>query len=967
MSEYESVGGSDVGDDRSQEGETPSAADRTTPPPESAGDATATVAVTSAPTTSGTQTRSRAKVPTASPLHPPLDESARRGGEAAEQLNHIRALLDAAAEGVAAATLGNARLELTEEELRHDVQEMDVLRREILDFQVNNLGRSWRAGISGEIHQRAAALETAMHMLQARTTAAAQPSARARRHSVSLPVGAGAEVAVTTGEASMASTPPTSNASAYATAALRTAPTTSTTLSPTQTRLLGMSLGTAPVSGASTSISWSQTTRGTRPGPPAVRAARPPQSRQATGGLGTAGSPTMSSLPSFPYPPPPVGTALPPTQPAVGTSTARPLPSQGLLPRPVQEEGRVRSPLAAAGATATWAAPSWMAAPTTPYGPGTCELGPEYYLSFPYPWNSVPQEKDTKVNDILKVTTQSLPKFGGDRRAYITWRNSFIPGVHLAILDVSYKIMLLRNCMLPTNARMREFINSIVGSPEGYRQAICTLEERYGGAAALLMTRQEDLMALPEVREGEFRVVETLHMRLGTFLLEWEGITGAPLSERESLAYYLSLMGKIEPTYARKYLEWTEQAGVTENLRSLHNWLTGELRRHRRVDVYGLPKGSVPRGSRPHPPEGGGGGRTGGAPPAGVLDRNYPRPQTFFVADDGSDELETPLLGEEESPPDPIHACVGRTTDGGASRTTPRPPCTLCGADHGLGGCPKFRELTPSGRKELLIKENRCFLCFQKGHNVARCRFTFRCTKCERRHHTLLHGAETEGGRTFFTLEEVEEDIEGATEALEYGLLTALPAAEEREVTPQNGRVSLRTLPVLITNPETGESAVTNAMLDDGCTAGALLSRSLAQRLRLKGQVRWTSTEGVGGLVTRYQTLLSCVKVAHVKTKAGRLLPAQVMENPAGSYTPIDWSREAKYHSHLKHIYFHPPAPDVGVEVMIGNLCAALTASQEEVIGGEADPVARRTELGWTAVGPVTVPQADPVAFRGTL
>ena len=347
------------------------------------------------------------------------------------------------------------------------------------------------------------------------------------------------------------------------------------------------------------------------------------------------------------------------------------------------------------------AAPSWQNNPNNPYTPANCKLGPDYYLSFPYPWDSLPEVQEANVNSILKVGSQALPKFSGERRTYVTWRNSFVPGVHLKPIDVSYKILLLRSCMVPSTARMREFIDSIVGSPEGYRQAIITLEDRYGGAAALLMTRQEALLALPEVKEGEFRLIETLHTRLGTFLLEWEGITGAPLSERESLAYYLSLMGRVEHSYSLKYLEWVENYGLSENLKTFHDWLTGELKRHRRADVYGAQRLRA-----------GGGTRSGGEtsrpprqpPPPGALDRNYPKQRTFLGAWEEEEDAEEPPVDEEQEENESQVVCVS----GPPSRPGARPPCVLCSADHGLGQCSKFREMDPRGRKELLMKEHRC-------------------------------------------------------------------------------------------------------------------------------------------------------------------------------------------------------------------------------------------------------------------
>ncbi len=81
---------------------------------------------------------------------------------------------------------------------------------------------------------------------------------------------------------------------------------------------------------------------------------------------------------------------------------------------------------------------------------------------------------------------------------------------------------------------MRELINAIICTGDGYKYAITELERRYGELEALimsrqealLMSRQEALLALPEIKEGDFHLIGMLHTRLGTFLVEWAGFTG---------------------------------------------------------------------------------------------------------------------------------------------------------------------------------------------------------------------------------------------------------------------------------------------------------------------------------------------------------------------------------------------------------------------------------------------------------
>ena len=120
-----------------------------------------------------------------------------------------------------------------------------------------------------------------------------------------------------------------------------------------------------------------------------------------------------------------------------------------------------------------------------------------------------------------------------------------------------------------------------------------------------------------------------------------------------------------------------------------------------------------------------------------------------------------------------------------------RPPCVLCQGDHGLGRCEQFRAQSAQQRYEILMREKRYLLCFQRGHVVAHCVCDFTCAKCSKKHHTLIHEAKEIGDRAFLGLgEEEDDDWEGAEETLHYGMLTM----------PNRARVSLRTLPIWIAN-----------------------------------------------------------------------------------------------------------------------------------------------------------------------
>ncbi len=121
--------------------------------------------------------------------------------------------------------------------------------------------------------------------------------------------------------------------------------------------------------------------------------------------------------------------------------------------------------------------------------------------------------------------------------------------------------------------RMKEIKLSFVGNKLGYRNVICLLEGTFGGEHNLPVARQQALLAIPQLREGNYDYLELLHIRLGTFLMEW-GNTMGHRSKVDSLAFLHILMSKLAPAYARKYEDWLlGRPDLVRGLQSLHDWV----------------------------------------------------------------------------------------------------------------------------------------------------------------------------------------------------------------------------------------------------------------------------------------------------------------------------------------------------------------------------------------------------------
>ncbi|XP_036337479.1 uncharacterized protein LOC118747503 [Rhagoletis pomonella] len=66
--------------------------------------------------------------------------------------------------------------------------------------------------------------------------------------------------------------------------------------------------------------------------------------------------------------------------------------------------------------------------------------------------------------------------------------------------------------------------------------------------------------------------------------------------------------------------------------------------------------------------------------------------------------------------------------------------CHSCNsAEHTLTKCPQFASLSIVERRSFVKIKSLCFNCLKRGHDAYKCKSSFRCKVCNRRHHTLVH------------------------------------------------------------------------------------------------------------------------------------------------------------------------------------------------------------------------------------
>ena len=65
--------------------------------------------------------------------------------------------------------------------------------------------------------------------------------------------------------------------------------------------------------------------------------------------------------------------------------------------------------------------------------------------------------------------------------------------------------------------------------------------------------------------------------------------------------------------------------------------------------------------------------------------------------------------------------------------------CVICGSDHQVQDCEKFKRISLKEKADAVIKHGLCRGCLTSGHIRRSCRKRMKCEKCDRWHPTVLH------------------------------------------------------------------------------------------------------------------------------------------------------------------------------------------------------------------------------------
>ncbi len=270
-------------------------------------------------------------------------------------------------------------------------------------------------------------------------------------------------------------------------------------------------------------------------------------------------------------------------------------------------------------------------------------------------------------------------------------------------------------------------------------------------------------------------------------------------------------------------------------------------------------------------------------------------------------------------------------------------PCMLCQKNnHQLNNCSNFLSKSLEERRKYIQEKRLCYGCLKFGHSAKECRYRLICNTCKRKHPTSLHDD------NFVKMERtsssaVQTQFECAMNAVALNV-----AGEEHNV------YTSMIVPVWVSakqNPN-GEKLV-YALLDsqsdttfiDKGVSDALQATTFPVKLKLTtmlGKDTVFQSERVTGLQVRGYKSGNYIDLPPTYTKD--CIPANRNHIPT--------CKVAKNWNHLAVIAGEvPPLQDCDVSLLIGYNCSRSMAPREVILGGDNEPYAIRTDLGWSIVG----------------
>ncbi|CAL1671850.1 unnamed protein product [Lasius platythorax] len=285
--------------------------------------------------------------------------------------------------------------------------------------------------------------------------------------------------------------------------------------------------------------------------------------------------------------------------------------------------------------------------------------------------------------------------------------------------------------------------------------------------------------------------------------------------------------------------------------------------------------------------------------------------------------------------------------------------CSVCQGNHLFNYCTQFKELTVSQRREHVKKQGACFNCLKDKHSVSNCPSGFRCARCQGKHHTLLHLAESSSAMDSETTAKTQiTDNSAATGSTSTDSSVNVNVAVHALAT--KGAVLLSTAQVSCSNKQ-GDSLIVRALLDCGSEA-IFVTERVARALRLpRGRVH-VPVSGIQGASAGVASHSVELMIGSPRDSSMRhhltsvlVLPKLTSALPSHAVRRGEWPHLTGLE--LADPHFDRPA---SVEAVLGADVYGLLLREGLRRGPAGSSSAQATSLGWVLMGHTSTTSPSP-------
>ncbi|KAL6480076.1 hypothetical protein MHYP_G00111090 [Metynnis hypsauchen] len=259
--------------------------------------------------------------------------------------------------------------------------------------------------------------------------------------------------------------------------------------------------------------------------------------------------------------------------------------------------------------------------------------------------------------------------------------------------------------------------------------------------------------------------------------------------------------------------------------------------------------------------------------------------------------------------------------------------CICCGENHSIHKCKRLTEMSIEEKKKCVHENKLCFACLRKGHNSKDCRNRAMCGICRKSHPTPLHEDRFPEGSKQSAAEESTSSLSCCVNGGEGGSTSMI-------------------VPVWISAPNTPET-LAYALLDTQ-SSHTFVDQEVCEKLQVVMEpVRLKLSTMMGK-----DSIVKSQRVCDLKVR-GLISDISISLPPAYTrdFIPLDCAhiptcQTAHKWKHLASIAQEiPPLMECGVGLLIGYDCSRALIPRNVITGGDYEPYAIKTDLGWSIVG----------------